>query len=69
MDASQFVTIFGALFSEDTRRRRVAEPFTSVSVITGGEIGLKLPAEPGNDDRRIAASRRSPDTRPLGLSN
>jgi hypothetical protein len=68
MDASLFVTIFGA-FSEDTlRKRRVAEWFRSVSVITGDEVLLKLPASPVNEDRRVAASRRSPDPSPLGLN-
>jgi hypothetical protein len=69
MDASLFVIIFGAIFSEDTRqKRRVAEWFSSVSVITGGEILLKMPALPENQERRIAAYRRSPDSRPLRLN-
>jgi hypothetical protein len=70
MDASLFVTIFGAI-SEDTlrRKRRVPESFSSVSVITGGAILLKMPALPENEVRRIAVYRRSPDLRPLRLTD
>jgi hypothetical protein len=70
MDASWFVTVFGAISSEDTLpKRRVPEWFSSVSVITGGEILLKLPALPENEDRRLAAYRRSSDSRPLRLND
>jgi hypothetical protein len=70
MDASWFVTVFGAISSEDTLpKRRVPEWFSSVSVITGDEILLKLPALPENEDRRLAAYRRSSDPSPLGLND
>jgi hypothetical protein len=70
MDASWFVTVFGAIFSEDTlRKRRFPEWFSSVSVITGGEILLKLPAFSEHEGRRLAAYRRSPDPRPLRLDD
>jgi len=70
MDASWFVTVFGAISSEDTlRKRRVPEWFSSVSVITGGEVLLKLPASPEHEDRRLAEYRRSSDPRPLRLND
>jgi hypothetical protein len=70
MDASLFVTLFGAISSEDTLpKRRVPEWFSSVSVITGGEVLLKMPALPENEARRLAAYQRSPDPRPLRLND
>ena len=70
MDGSLFVTVFGAIFSEDTlRKRRVAESFRSVSVVTGGEVWLKMPALRENERTCLAVDRRSPDPTPLGLND
>ena len=70
MDASLFVTVFGATFPEDPlQKRRVAEWFRTVSVITGDETWLTMPAFPENEVMRRAAGRTSPDPRPLGLND
>jgi hypothetical protein len=67
MDAASFVAIFLPMMAGATDEpRRFPRTFTSVSIITGSEIVLKVPPRTGRD-RRIAAYRKSPDARPLNL--
>jgi hypothetical protein len=68
MDASLAAVMGGILPEGHVRKRRLPEWFSSVSVITGDEILLKMPAFPQNEDRRRAYGRSS-DSRPLRLSN
>ena len=65
-----FVPIAGALVValSGERRRRSAETFGSVSVITGGDIVLKTSALPERE-RRIARYRASSESRLLILND
>ena len=50
-------------------KRRAAQSFSVLSVITGGEIFLTKPALPDGEDRRVADYRKSPLSRLLILND
>jgi hypothetical protein len=50
-------------------RRRAAQSFSVLSVISGDEILLTKPALPDGEDRRIADYRKSPLSRLLILND
>ena len=70
MEAALFVAIFFPIVCAMAvqERRRSAESFSSVSVITGSDIVLKVTALP-DSERRLAAYRKSPESRLLNLKD
>jgi hypothetical protein len=70
MDAPMFVAIFTPIFSAHALHQgRREQSFSSVSVITGSEILLRVPASSEAANRRIAEYRKSPDSRLLRLND